>query len=266
MFFHLFTYYFHKWTGPITSLFSVCLFFLAVSIFLLFLFCLFVFQNRKTALHITINITPTPITRIKCVGKGKVILWKLFPWGLKNFQDTIIQSIIQQSLRAGRPILETKRNFYDTSLPAATHSAQTIEKDLYRNAYMTSPKSSSGLLCQPLGKLWEGKVWSRYLFCLFLIYKILSIWLFPRSDFIFLSISHRSRLSVFWKAATCIHKIFFYIFINTHKGNITALPIFLCLSVLWHYTFKILEGFYNNFPEHCFNFCSWYSWAQYGRY
>lgn len=84
--------------------------------------------NRKNPSHITINTTPTPTIRIKYVGKGKVIFWKLFPWGLKNFQDNIIQSIIQHSLRAGKSILETKRNLYDTSLPAATHSVKPIDK------------------------------------------------------------------------------------------------------------------------------------------
>lgn len=119
-------------------------------------FCLFP-QNRKTALHITINTTPAPAMRIKCVCKCKVILWKFFPWELKNFQDTIIQSITQQSLGVGRPILETKRNFYDTSLPAPTRSVQAIRERPIQECIHDMTKSSSSLLCQLVRKLYGSR-------------------------------------------------------------------------------------------------------------
>lgn len=75
----------------------------------------------------------------------------------------------------------------------------------------------------------------------------------------FLKYSHRSHLSKHFGRQQCINKIFFYyVFVNAHKGNITALSIFFCLSVLSHYAFKIHAGFYSNSPKHYFNFYSWY--------
>lgn len=74
--------------------------------------------------------------------------------------------------------------------------------------------------------------WGRYLFCLFLIYKILSIWLLARSDFIFLSISYRSRLSkCFGRQQYVSTKSSFTTFLLTHiKGTSLLFPFsFVCL-------------------------------------
>lgn len=95
---------------------------------------------------------------------------------------------------------------------------------------MTSPKSSNNLLCQPVEKMYRGR--GRYLFCLFLIYKVLSIWLLGRSDFIFLTIYHRSCLSkCFGRQQHVSTKSSFTTFLLTYiKGTSLPFPFsFVCL-------------------------------------
>lgn len=164
------------------------------------------------------------------MGIGKAIFWKLFPWGLKNFQDTVIQSIIQQSLIAGRPTLETKGTSM-ILLFLQPHIQCRLQKKTHTGMHTWHHPNHLAIYCANQQGNCIDRGWGRYLFCLFLIYKVLSTWLLSRSDLIFLSILTEAIYQSILEGSNVSTKSSFTMFLLTHiKGISLPFPFsFVCL-------------------------------------
>lgn len=94
---------------------------------------------------------------------------------------------------------------------------------------MTSPKSLAIYCVNQQGNCID-RGWGRYLFCLFLIHKVLSTWLLSRSDLIFLSILTEAIYQSILEGSNVSTKSF-TMFLLTHiKGVSLPFPFsFVCL-------------------------------------